>query len=354
MSAFRSLSKAMVLGLARDKLAVFFMLLFPLMFLLLFGALFRGDTTPQVRIAQVGAVEVLDGIQGAALAELQDVLDVERTGDREAALAEVRSGTVDAALREEDGELELRYSAADQVRAGTVHGVIDSLVQQANQAASGQPVKYRMNTARVEDESTKAIQFLTPGLLGWAIAMGAAFMSSFTLVHWRKKRILRRLWLAPVGPGTVIGARIGVSLALAFVQTAIFVLVALIPYYGLRLTGYWWLSLPLVACGTLAFMSIGLLIGSWARTEEAANGALQAVVLPMAFLSGSFFPTDNLPGWLQRVTDVLPLKHLNEAMMAVLSRDGGWSDAWPAMGILLAFTVVLTAIASRLFRWDDA
>jgi ABC-2 type transport system permease protein len=231
---------------------------------------------------------------------------------------------------------------------------MDSIVNGANLAATGQPPAYRLAPDRVEDESVRPIQFLTPGLLGWAITMGAASTAAFTLVTWRRRRILRRLWLAPIRPGTVIAARVGVSLVLSLAQTAVFLLVAVMPYFGLQLTGHWWLAIPLVTCGTLAFMSLGLLIGAWAKTEEAANSLLQVVILPMAFLSGSFFPTEIMPGWLRVVATVLPLKHLNESMQDVLSRGAGWGAALPTMAGLLVFTALASALAARLFRWDDA
>ncbi|MDB1086751.1 ABC transporter permease [Streptomyces sp. ACA25] len=353
MRAFRSLSRVMVLGLLRDRTAVFFMLLFPLMFLVLFGAMFRGDTAPRAHVVQVGDVAVLDDLAEDELASLGEALRLERSADREQALDDVRQGDADAAVWEEDGVIQLRFSAADQARAGNVQGLVNSLVQSANVAATGQPPAYLLNTDRVEDESVQAIQFYTPGLLGWAVAMGASFMSAFTLVSWRKKRILRRLWLAPISPGTVIGARVGVSLGLAFAQLAIFLGVARLPYYGLQLSDQWWLAVPLVACGTMAFMAVGLLIGALTQSEEAANGALQVVILPMAFLSGSFFPLDMMPAWLGHLSNVMPLKYLNEAMMDVLSRGGGWGDALPTMGGLLLFAAVVTAVAAKLFRWDD-
>jgi ABC-2 type transport system permease protein len=354
MSAFRSLSQAMMRGLLRDRTAVFFMLIFPLMFLALFGALFQNDEGVRSTVIQVGDVALLDDMPDEAFAELSEALTIQRSADREAALEEVRDGDVEAAVWEENGQIQLRYSAADAARSGTVRGLMQSIVQSANVEATGQPPTYELASDQVEDRSVKPIQYLTPGLLGWSIAMGASFMSAFTLVNWRRKRILRRLWLAPINPGTVIGARIGVSLALSFVQVAIFLVVASIPFYGLKLTGNWWLALPLVACGTLAFMSIGLVIGAWAKTDEAANGALQVIIMPMAFLSGSFFPTDALPAWLDAVATALPLKYLNESLQDVLTRDGGWGDALPVMGGLLLFTAVVTAIAARLFRWDDA
>ncbi|SES07114.1 ABC transporter permease [Streptomyces qinglanensis] len=358
MRAFLNLSLAMARGLARDRAAVFFTLIFPLMFLMLFGALFKDQGVGKSDIVQVGSVKVLDGMPDKERAGLRDILEIEKTDGsaaaRREALEKVRKGDADAAVFQRDGKVELRYSAADQVRSGTVRGVLNSIVQQANQRATGQPPAFALQTGAVEDETTKPIQYLTPGLLGWAVAMGGVFGSAFNLVSWRRKRILRRLWLAPISARSVVGARIGVNLITAFAQTAIFLAVASLPYYGLTLTGDWWLCLPLVVCGTLAFMSIGLLVGSFAKTEEAANGMAQLVILPMAFLSGTFFPLDNAPGWIRTVSEFLPLKHLASAMQDVLTRGESWGTALPVMGGLLLFAAVLTAIAARVFRWDAA
>ncbi|MEU7318269.1 ABC transporter permease [Streptomyces sp. NPDC007083] len=358
MRAFLNLSLAMTRGLARDRAAVFFTLIFPLMFLMLFGALFKDQGAGKSDIVQVGSVKVLDGMPDKERAGLRDILEIEKTDGsaaaRREALEKVRKGDADAAVFQRDGKVELRYSAADQVRSGTVRGVLNSIVQQANQRATGQPPAFALQTGTVEDKTTKPIQYLTPGLLGWAVAMGGVFGSAFNLVSWRRKRILRRLWLAPISARSVVGARIGVNLLTAFAQTAIFLAVASLPYYGLKLTGDWWLCLPLVVCGTLAFMSIGLLVGSFAKTEEAANGMAQLIILPMAFLSGAFFPLDNAPGWIRAVSEFLPLKHLASAMQDVLTRGESWGTALPVMGGLLLFAAVLTAIAARVFRWDTA
>ncbi|WP_228081885.1 ABC transporter permease [Streptomyces profundus] len=355
MSALKSLSRAMLFALLRDRTASFFTLIFPLMFLLLFGALFQNDSVSRSHVLQVGDVAVLDDLSADERRGLSEALNLEHVADRDEALSRVSDGGADAVVWEEgNGTVELRYSAADPARSGAVQGLVQSLVQSANVAATGEPPAFELATDQVEDRSIKAIQFLAPGLLGWAIAMGAAFMSAFTLVSWRKKRILRRLWLAPISPATVISARVGVSLGMALLQMALFIGIATIPFYGLQLTGFWWLAIPLVASGTLAFMSLGLLIGAWAKTDEAANAALQLVIMPMAFLSGSFFPLDGVPGWVAAISNAMPLKHLNQAMQDVLTRGEGWGAALPVIGGLLLFTAVVTAISARLFRWDDA
>jgi ABC-2 type transport system permease protein len=343
----------MLLGFVRDRAALFFTIFFPLMFLLLFGGLFKDSGVSKVDVLQIGAVPVLDSLPADARAEVDKVMDVERRDDVDSALKAVRDGDVAAAVEQRGDEVILHFSAADPVRAGTVRSIFNSLVEGANQALSGVPPKFSLDVVQVEDESLETIQFITPGLLGWAIATGATFGAALTLVTWREKKLLRRLRLSPVSPAAVVAARVGISLVIAFAQTAIFIGVASLPYFGLRLTAYWWMVIPLIMAGTLAFLSIGLLAGSWAKTQESASAIVNIIVLPMAFLSGSFFPLDNAPAWLRAVSEIFPLKHLNNAMLDVMVRGRTPEVVLPEIGILLGFAVVLTAISAKLFKWDS-
>jgi ABC-2 type transport system permease protein len=101
-------------------------------------------------------------------------------------------------------------------------------------------------------------------------------------------------------------------------------------------------------------MSLGLLAGAITKTTEGAVNAANFMVLPMSFLSGSFFPLDGSPGWLQAVSNVLPLKHLNDGMLDVMVRGEGPSAALVPMAILAGFAVVVARIAARLFKWETA
>jgi ABC-2 type transport system permease protein len=343
----------MLLGFVRDRTALFFTILFPLMFLVLFGGLFKDQGLSRSKVIEVGQVAVIDGVPAEGKADLAKVLEVTKMADRAKALDAVRKGDYAAAIEQRGDEVVVHYSAADQVRAGTVQGVLGQLVQQTNQALAAAPPRFTLDTRQVEDRSLKTIQFVTPGLLGWAIATGATFGAALTLVTWRQKRILRRLRLSPVSIGSVIGARVGVSVGVALAQAAIFLGVASIPYFGLQLSNYWWMSIPVVLVGTLAFLSIGLLAGAWAKTQEAANMIAQLVILPMAFLSGSFFPLDNAPKWLQNLAEIFPLRHMNEAMLDVMVRGKGPVSVLPELGILAGFAIVVSLVAARLFRWDD-
>ena len=346
-----SLAAAMAKGFWRDRAAVFFAVVFPLMFLLLFGTLFSDEGVSRTSVAQVGDVPLLDDPPGVASRVVADSLDITQTGDLDGALDEIRNGDVDAAVVQDADTVRLYYSRADPVVAGTVQGTFQAVVSSANLGASNRPPQFTLQADAVEDEALSAVQYLTPGLLGWAIASGATFGAATSLVQWRTTGLLRRLQLAPVTTVPVVTSRVGVSIGIAVFQTAVFLATGMV-VFGLQLTGWWWLAIPLLVAGTLAFLSLGLLAGAIAKTQEAAVAIANMVVLPMAFLSGSFFPLDSAPEWVQTVSQALPLRHLNEGMLDVMVRDQGPGAVVMPLLILLGFAAVVTAIAAWFFRWD--
>jgi ABC-2 type transport system permease protein len=340
-------------GFVRDRAALFFTILFPVLFLLLFGSIYKSSSTPKINVVEVGRVSVLEQARAGSHGQLDKVLTVTHTTSLSHALNEVRQANVDAAVQQQGGKLIVHYSIANPTTAGVVQSVFAGIVQAANQAASGRPPAFQLATQQVEDKSLKPIQYLTPGLLGWAIASGGAFAAALTLVGWRKNKLLRRLRLAPVGTASIVTARIAVSVAVAIVETFVFIAIAITPYFGLKLTAYWWMAIPVVICGTLAFMSIGLLVGALAKSQEAATAIVNLIVLPMAFLGGAFIPLAFAPQWIVKVSYFMPLRYLVVGAQNVMARGDGPASALPAMGILLGFAAVLTVIAVRVFRWDE-
>ncbi len=348
---FGAVAIAIIKGFVRDRAALFFAIVFPLMFLVLFGGIFTDQGASKVDMIQVGAVPIFDDMSGGAKEAFDDTFEVTKSDDIDAAVAQVRKGDADVAIMMDGSNLVAHYTQTDAVSAAMTQGALSAFVDGANMAAAGTPPTVQLKPERVEDDSLEAIQFVTPGLLGWAVAMSAAFGAAATLQGWRQSKLLRRLQLAPVAPGTIVAARVVVTVLIALTQMAIFLGIGMAAF-GLQLTGYWWLGIPLLVSGTLAFMSIGLLAGAVAKTPEGAVNMANFIVLPMAFLSGSFFPLEGAPGWLQGISLALPLRHLNDGMMDVLVRGEGFGAVWQPTVILLTFAVVVTALAARLFRWE--
>ena len=350
----------MLLGFVRDRTALFFTILFPLMFLVLFGGLFKDSRRVQGRRApdRRGGGARLDARRTPAPSSTRSCTS-SASDDAAAALEAVRNGDVGgggrAARRRRSS---LHYSAADPVRAGTVRSIFSSLVsgRQPGRRAAQPPQFTAGRRSRSRTSRSKTIQFITPGLLGWAVATGATFGAALTLVTWRQKKILRRLRLAPVQrrrrwcrPGWASASLI------ALVQTAIFIGVALLPFFGLQLT-------DLLVDGDPADhrRDAGVPVDRPAgrrrapRRQEAASAIANIVVLPMAFLSGVVLPAgQRAAAGCRRVSQIFPLRHLNDGMLDVMVRGRTPDAVLPEIGILLGFAVVVTAIASRLFKWDD-
>lgn len=347
-----ALTRAQWKGFWRDKQNWFWLMLFPLMFLFLFGFLFRDAGAAKSDLAVIGDVQFIKQMPPDGRKQFDELFDLTPYDDRAAALDAVRKGDLDGAVEESGRALTLHYSVADQVVAATVTGAFDGFVQAANQALSGAPPTFTLEADQVEDQALKPIQFIAPGLLGWAVAMGATFNTAMPLVTWRTTQLLRRLRLAPIRTGALVASRLVVCLAVALIQTALFLTLGVL-VFGLQLSGWWWLAVPLVLMGTLAFMAIGMIAGAVSKTAEAASGIANVIILPMAFLSGSFIPLEGAPDWLVTVSKFMPLGHLNEGMLDVMVRGEGPSALLEPMLVLLGFAVVFGVIAAKMFRWED-
>jgi ABC-2 type transport system permease protein len=344
---FTELFRAQWLALVRDRAAMFFIFLFPLMFLLIFGLLIPDGESSRSTLLVTGSGPVIDNLP-------TQVLDIVRVDDPAEALEKVRNGDEPALLEQRGEVLTLRFAASDQVQAGTIRGIVSSVVDTANLRAAGVSTpRFTLRAEQVEDDSLDPIEFFTPGILGWAVSIAAVFGAALTLVTWRDKRVLLRLRLAPVRLAEIAGSRVLLSTILAIGQVVLYVGAGVV-FFDLSPTSGWWMCFPIAIAGTLAFLSVGLVVGAVSKTVDSASAIANLITLPMAFLSGAFFPLDDAPGWVQGVANLLPMKHIITGMTDTMVRGLGPASALPEIGILLLFTVVVGAIAvhPRVFRWS--
>ena len=253
MRDLAALTRAQWNGFWRDKQNWFWLMLFPLMFLFLFGFLFRDAAAVRSDLAVIGDVAFVEDLPDDARAQFDDLFAVTEYADRAAALEDVANGDLDGAVEQHGQRLTLHYSAADQVVAATVRGTLEGFVNGANQARAQQPPTYLLAAEQVEDDSLEPIQFLAPGLLGWAVAMGATFNTAMPLVSWRTSGLLRRLRLSPVRTGALVTSRLVVCLVVAILQLALFLGVG-VAVFDLQLSGWWWLAVPLVGLTVLLLL----------------------------------------------------------------------------------------------------
>ena len=146
MTAFKALSVAITKGFLRDKTSVFFAVIFPLMFLVLFGGIFSDQSQSKVDLVQVGDVSLVDDLPADAKEAFDETFEVEKTDDLAAALRKVRKGDADVAIEMQGDTLVAHYTRTDQVKAAVTQGTLQAFVDSTNVAtlsdAAGEPAPY--------------------------------------------------------------------------------------------------------------------------------------------------------------------------------------------------------------------
>ena len=110
--------------------------------------------------------------------------------------------------------------------------------------------------------------------------------------------------------------------------------------------------LLLSAIGLVVFMGFGFVVSGLARNESTIPPIANIITLPQFLLSGTFFPVDAFPGWLQKIANVLPLTWLNDALRKIAFEGAGFGDISTHLLVILAWGIVVYAAAVRVFRWE--
>jgi ABC-2 type transport system permease protein len=171
------------------------------------------------------------------------------------------------------------------------------------------------------------------------------------IAAWRESGILRRLQSTTLKASTFIAAQITARLVLNGLQAVIVLLVGSL-IFGTQVNGSWALLLMFVILGTLAFMAIGFIIAGLAKTPESAGPIAGFISFPMMFIGGVFFPTQNMPGFLQPIVKLLPISHLSNALRQIMNVGTGLAGLWSEALLLGGWLIVAFIIASFTFKWE--
>jgi ABC-2 type transport system permease protein len=198
----------------------------------------------------------------------------------------------------------------------------------------------------------RVIDYTAPGVMAWAVGNAALFGVAYTLMQWRGSDLLRLIRLTPTPLSVVLASRFLPAIVIALVQAVFFLGIAALPLFGLHVAATTPLALPVLLAGVTAFFALGVIVGTHAGSSEAIAAIANCIMLPMAFLSGTFYPISESPKWMQDLSRALPLRYLIDGIAAQLSGRGTPGGALTATGELLAFAAVFCVLAARTFRWS--
>lgn len=336
MRRLRATTWARSLEFVRDRSALGWNLLFPILLVAGLAWIFSGPGQPMFKVAVVA-----DREPGVALHPFLGVAHVQfyRESALEPAIAKVRRHRVDLLI--DLRESPPRYWVNEQSQKGYI---AEKLL-----LGAGGPAPHREFTT---GEPIRYSDWVLPGVLGMNMMWSCLFGIGYVIVRYRKSGYLKRLNATPLRAVEFILAQMASRLALVLLVTVIVYLGADL-LFGVRMEGAYPLLIGVTVLGAFAMTAMGLVVSARISSEELASGLLNLIAWPMMVISGVFFSMDGAPRALQIAADFLPLTHLVGAARAIMLDGAGLAELWYPIACLAAMSAIFLALGASWFRWTQ-
>lgn len=213
------------------------------------------------------------------------------------------------------------------------------------------PPLFLLLVATVYGRGDERLDALVPGIAGMAV-MAATFTAlAYNLTFLREQGILKRVRGTPLPPLAYLGGLLGSAVVNAFVQVALVVAIGRL-LYGVAGPRDLLALVVFTALGVVAFGSLGIAFSHAIPNFDATPAYVNGVFLPLIFISGVFYSPTALPGPLEALAQVLPLKHVIDGLSGAIVTGAGLLDHLTAAAVLAAWSTLGLVLAVRLFRWE--
>jgi ABC-2 type transport system permease protein len=358
-TAMWAICKASLRALMRSPTAIIFSLVFPFIFILVFG--FIGGGGPTVRIAFSQASDTNSPFRHA-LMQIKNIRIVQK--DSLSLEDDLQKGRITAILdlqTSPDSSLpryvvSTRTSTAAADRIQILNSILTSVAVQLDRNA------YRdaPSVAKVEQPVVipgriyRTIDFILPGQLGFSLLSAAVFGIAFMFFHLRQTLVLKRFYATPINRLNIVLGEVAARSIFQLAVTA-FILICGALFFNYTLVHGFVTFIEILVLSFYAlivFMGFGFVVSGVAKNESVIPPFANLITLPQFLLGGTFFSVEAFPSWLQPVSKVLPMTHLNTAMRNIAFEGAHLWDVWRELGVLGIWGVVVYAIAVKVFRWE--
>lgn len=359
-TAMWAICRASLKSVFRSPQAVFFSLFFPIVLIVVFGALSGGggfsldvafdsgtDTTNAV-YQTITHIPVLHIVRS----DENDLLDRLKKGRITALIGITDKGE---GTGRPQYDLHLKTSSAGQRDVPVLQTILGSAVDKINNQAGAPTEKFvTVSSEQMPGRPYSMIDFYLPGLLGFSLIGAAVFGVAFVFFTLRETLVLKRMYSTPVKRSMIVlGEGIG-RLLFQLASAAVLVLFGTLCYHFTLAHGaFTFLELMVLSLvGLLVFMGFGFIISSVAKNQNVIPIYANLFMFPQYFLSGTFFPKSLMPQSIQWLVNILPLTALNDAMRKVSFEGVHLWNVGHELLVLFIWCIVVFAVAVKVFRWE--
>ncbi|HLX93598.1 MAG TPA: ABC transporter permease [Puia sp.] len=356
-----SIARASFVCMLRSPTSIVFSLLFPVIFILVFGEMVdTGNLSIKVGIAPgsdtanlvykaILGIKNITASTGFGWTELNEALQKGKL----TAVLNIRPDGGFYLIPHYHVELITSNSSALKLP------LLESIVKQAIDALNQKIFPKNLSTAtisvrKIPGRIYKQIDFILPGQLGFSLLMAGVFGSSFLFFGLRQSLVLKRFFATPIKRAYLI---LGELLSRLFFQIVGFVVMVLL--------GYWLFGFTLVhgletfvemlifsLFGLIIFIGVGFIISSVIENESSIAPVANTVTLPQILLCGLFFPVDSYPEWLQKFCRILPLTYLVDGLRKIAFEGTHfWRIPVELVGLGI-WTILIGFVTIKVFRWE--
>lgn len=351
-----AVTKASLRSISRNPSAIVFNLIFPLIFIIVFGFISGGGF--KIDVAMDANADTSNFIY-QSIAKINSV-NIIKDKSAEEINSELEKGRIDAYLafhKNENGStvVDLKTTKASPER-GSIFSMMlkDVIAQQNNQITkTGVPIA-ELKQEVIEGRKYKTIDFILPGQLGFSLLSAGVFGTAFIFINLRQTLVIKRFFATPIKKVYIILGESLSRLIFSMFSSVIIILIGTF-FFGFTLVNGFVTFINMMLLSIIAlivFLGFGFVVSGIAKNENAVPPIANLITLPQFLLAGTFFPISNFPEWLQPVGRALPLTYLNEALRKISFEGASIFDVGGDILILAGWGVIVYGIAVKVFKWE--
>ena len=352
------LAKVFLKIFLRDRQSIFFSLFFPIIFMTVFAFANNGEVDP----IELGIVNNSPSAVANDFSQMliDNPLFEVTLGEGEQLRTELVEGNQTMVLILPEGfdalsdgaELQLLVDAAQVQQLSLIMPLLEqTLISIEREFRNIEPM-FTLTVEDVQARSQRYLDFLLPGLLAFTLMQLSIAGSGFNIVEYRRKGILKRLFVTPIRPRDFIASIVMARMAIVLIQLTVLILVAVLAL-DVTIVGNFVSFYFIVMLGTFIFLCLGFCLGSIAKTQQAVMAVGNIVIFPQIFLSGVFYPIESMPELIQPIAKILPLSFVSTAMREIVNNGASLLSIAPSLLGIAIWFVIAFVLATRLFVWKE-
>jgi ABC-type multidrug transport system permease subunit len=338
LKRFFAVFKARNIEFFRDRSALGWNLLFPVLLLVGFSFIFSGDGRPAYKVGlYVEQKQVVSPAQ-TLLTQLR-FIDFVDYNDLALAKEKISRHSLDLLV---DYSTQRYWVNEESPKSYLVEKIF--LGQQLGQQTS-------FTRLQSSGQSIRYVDWVLPGVLGMNMMFSCLFGVGYVIVRYRKNSVLKRLKATPLSSFEFISAQLLSRLFIVMFMSMV-VYVGCNVFFDFFMLGSYFDLFIIGALGAFCLISLGLLVASRSKSEELIGGLLNLTSWPMMMLSGVWFSLEGAPDGLKILADFMPLTHLVAGARAIITQGATLSDISFHVNVLLLMSCMFLFLGAYLFSWN--